>query len=318
MLENKTVLITGGTGSFGKAFTKAVLQHGLKKLIIFSRDELKQSEMVQKFPDDRIRFFIGDVRDRDRLYRAFDGVDIVVHAAALKQVPSCEYNPLEAIRTNIVGAANIVDAAIDCGVERVMALSTDKAVNPVNLYGATKLCSDKLFIAANSYTGGHKTRFSIVRYGNVVGSRGSVVPLYLRCKAEGRSYPVTSPNMTRFYITLPQAVQFVLDRLTDMSGGEVFVPKIPSMNIMDLKHAIDPNGSVEFIGIRPGEKLHELLISPDEPYVREFDNYYAVLNAPAADSLPHNFQYRSDTNPQKLSSEDLELAINFDQIPSIV
>jgi len=191
-------------------------------------------------------------------------------------------------------------------------------VNPVNLYGATKLCSDKLFIAANSYTGGHKTRFSIVRYGNVVGSRGSVVPLYLRCKAEGRSYPVTSPNMTRFYITLPQAVQFVLDRLTDMSGGEVFVPKIPSMNIMDLKHAIDPNGSVEFIGIRPGEKLHELLISPDEPYVREFDNYYAVLNAPAADSLPHNLQYRSDTNPQKLSSEDLELAINFDQIPSIV
>ncbi len=244
MLNGKTVLITGGTGSFGKRFTDVVLnRYKPKKLIIFSRDELKQFEMQAKWGEDEypnIRYFIGDVRDRDRLYRAFDGVDVVVHAAALKQVPAAEYNPIEAVKTNVLGAANVIDAAIDRGVQRVVALSTDKAASPINLYGATKLCSDKLFVAANSYSGAHKTRFSVVRYGNVVGSRGSVVPFFLKRRKTGK-LPITDPRMTRFWITLDQGVEFVLASLDRMSGGEIFVPKIPSMKLTDLAKVIGPD-----------------------------------------------------------------------------
>src|SRR4051812_15905696 len=231
-LDNKVVLVTGGTGSFGKKLAEVILtRHRPRKLIIFSRDELKQHQMAQRFGEDQfdcIRYFIGDVRDRERLYRAFDGVDIVIHAAALKQVPAAEYNPLEAVKTNVLGAANVIDAAIDRNVKQVVALSTDKAANPINLYGATKLCADKLFVAANSYSGDHGTRFSTVRYGNVVGSRGSVVPFFLKFKSSGGVIPITDPRMTRFWITLPQGVEFVLDCLEHMDGGEIFVPKIPS------------------------------------------------------------------------------------------
>ena len=262
-LNGKIVLVTGGTGSFGKKFTEIVLrQYQPKKLIIFSRDELKQYEMCQQFPPlehPNLRFFIGDVRDKDRLSRAFDGVDIVVHAAALKQVPAAEYNPIEPIKTNIFGAANIIDVAIDRNVERVIALSTDKAANPINLYGATKLCSDKLFVAANNYSGYHGTRFSVVRYGNVVGSRGSVIPFFMR-KRETGVLPVTDARMTRFWITLDQGVDFVLKCLARMHGGEVFVPKIPSMKIIDLAKAIAPECRIELVGIRPGEKLHEVMV----------------------------------------------------------
>lgn len=312
-VERKTVLVTGGTGSFGHAFTEAILQLPIHKLIILSRDELKQSEMQKEFTDDRLRFFIGDVRDRERLYRAFDGVDVVVHAAALKQVPAAEYNPLECIKTNVLGASNVIDAAIDRNVRKVIALSTDKAVNPINLYGASKLCADKLFTAANGYSGGHSTRFSVVRYGNVVGSRGSVIPLFKQRAEEGQPFPVTSLEMTRFWITLQQASQFVLDSLERMRGGEIFVPKIPSMGIEDLVHAIGgPHAPVECTGIRPGEKLHELLISPDEPYVKEYPTYFSVLPKADYNMLPRSFQYRSDTNKLKLSVEDLELALTND------
>ncbi|GAI95569.1 unnamed protein product, partial [marine sediment metagenome] len=262
---SKTVLITGGTGSFGKKLTEIMQrEHHPKKLIIFSRDELKQHEMrMSGFDHPSLRYFIGDVRDRERLYRAFNGVDIVVHAAALKQVPACEYNPFEAIQTNIIGAKNVIDAAIDQGAKKVIAISTDKAVNPINLYGATKLCAEKLFVQGNSYSGERGARFSCARYGNVVGSRGSVIPMFKK-QREGGKITVTDERMTRFWLTLEQGVRFVTRCIEQMQGGEVFVPKIPSMRIMDLAEAVAPGCEIEFVGIRPGEKLHELLISRGE------------------------------------------------------
>ncbi|MGN4126607.1 UDP-N-acetylglucosamine 4,6-dehydratase (inverting) [Lysinibacillus sphaericus] len=316
ILENKTVLVTGGTGSFGKKFVKQALKLNVKKIIIFSRDELKHYEMRQQFhDDDRIRFFIGDVRDKERLDRAFDGVDIVVHAAAMKHVDACEYNPFEAIKTNIHGAQNIIEAAIDCGVEKVIALSTDKACSPVNLYGATKLASDKLFVAANSYVGSKKTGFSVVRYGNVAGSRGSVVPFFKKTSETG-TVPVTDERMTRFWITLDQGVQFVIDSLERMHGGEIFVPKIPSMKVMDLAQAIAPECDVKIVGIRPGEKLHEAMIMEDDArHTVEFDNHYVIQPefpwwskkfAEGGKILPEGFSYTSDNNTEWLSIEQLE------------
>lgn len=315
MLDDKVVLVTGGTGSFGKEFVRRVLLgERPKKVIVFSRDELKQYEMAQAFQDERLRFFIGDVRDRNRLLRAFQGVDVVVHAAALKQVPACEYNPLEAIKTNVGGAENVVDAAIDCNVEKVIALSTDKAVNPVNLYGATKLCSDKLFVHANRYSGPHPTRFSVVRYGNVVGSRGSVIPFFKKLKEAGEPLKITHTDMTRFWITLPQAVEFVLDSLERMRGGEIFVPKIPSMRIADLAEAVDPGGPWDVVGIRPGEKLHESLISEDEARnTIEYGTHFVVhtgdYDGNGGTRCPSGFRYSSDSNSQWLSLEDLGLLL---------
>ncbi len=313
-LDGKVVLVTGGTGSFGKKFVKKILEYDIKKVIVFSRDELKQYEMAQEFKDPRIRFFIGDVRDKDRLYRAFDGVDIVVHAAAMKQVPACEYNPFEAIKTNIYGAQNVIEAAIDRGVRRVIALSTDKACSPVNLYGATKLASDKLFVAANSYVGGKETRFSVVRYGNVAGSRGSVVPFFKKIRHTGK-LPITDERMTRFWITLDQGVQFVIDSLRRMRGGEIFVPKIPSMRVLDLAVAIAPECEIEIVGIRPGEKLHEAMISEDDArHTLEFDTYYVIQpefpwwskeGLEGGKPLPEGFKYTSDTNTQWLTVEQL-------------
>jgi UDP-N-acetylglucosamine 4,6-dehydratase len=319
MLSNKTILVTGGTGSFGKIFIKNVLQQDVKKIIVFSRDELKQYEMAQEFTDERMRFFIGDVRDKDRLYRAFDGVDIVIHAAALKHVGSCEYNPFEAVKTNIHGAQNIIEAAIDCGVERVIALSTDKAASPVNLYGATKLVSDKLFVAANSYVGEKKTRFAVVRYGNVVGSRGSVVPFFNKIKHTG-VLPITDERMTRFWITLEHGVQFVLDNLERMQGGEIFVPKIPSMKMTDLAKAIAPECKIEIVGIRPGEKLHETMITEDDSRkTLEYGDYYVIqpefpwwenaISMPGK-ALPDGFRYSSELNDQWLNVEGLQNLMN--------
>jgi len=303
MLKDKTILITGGTGSFGKKFIKRILQDDVKKVIVFSRDELKQYEMAQEFTDSRMRFFIGDVRDKDRLYRAFDSVDIVIHAAAMKHVNACEYNPFEAIKTNINGAQNVIEAAIDRGVEKVIALSTDKACSPVNLYGATKLASDKLFVAANAYVGEKVTRFSVVRYGNVVGSRGSVVPFFKKVRENGR-VPITDERMTRFWISLEQGVKFVLDSLERMRGGEIFVPKIPSMNVMDLAKAIAPECEIDIVGIRPGEKLHEAMIMEDDArQTKEFDTYYIIqpefswwseAYVENGKSLPDGFKYTSD------------------------
>lgn len=314
-LEGKTVLVTGGTGSFGKKFIKKALTLGVKKIIVFSRDELKQYEMKQEFKDERIRFFIGDVRDKERLYRAFDGVDIIIHAAAMKHVDACEYNPFEAVKTNIHGAQNIIEAAIDCGVEKVIALSTDKACSPVNLYGATKLASDKLFVAANAYVGEKKTRFAVVRYGNVVGSRGSVVPFFQKVKETG-TLPITDERMTRFWITLDQGVQFVIDNLKRMHGGEIFVPKIPSMNIMELAKAIAPECGTKIVGIRPGEKLHEAMIMEDDArHTVEFDTYYVIQPefpfwtkdfAEGGKELPAGFEYTSDKNSEWLTVEDLK------------
>jgi UDP-N-acetylglucosamine 4,6-dehydratase len=287
------------------------------KVIVFSRDELKQSEMQQRFTDPRLRFFIGDVRDRDRLYRAFDGVDIVLHAAALKQVPAAEYNPIEAVKTNVLGAANVIDAAVDRNVKQVIALSTDKAANPINLYGATKLCSDKLFIAGNNYSGAHKTRFSVVRYGNVVGSRGSVIPIFLKMRESG-VLPLTDPKMTRFWLTLEQGVKFVLQSLERMKGGEIFVPKIPSMCMQDLARAIAPDCRVEIIGIRPGEKLHEVMVPEDDAHhTVEYDDYFAILPTfhdwDTPEYLKNNggkmcragFRYSSDTNTHWLTVDEL-------------
>lgn len=277
------VLVTGGTGSFGKKFVEIMLEkHHPRKLVIFSRDELKQHDMRQKYPDEGdspVRYFIGDVRDVDRLRRAFAGIDVVVHAAALKQVPACEYNPFEAVMTNIMGAKNVIDAAIDQGVRKVLALSTDKAVNPANLYGATKLCAEKLFVQGNSYAGSKNTRFSCTRYGNVVGSRGSVIPLFLSQKDKG-SVTVTDPRMTRFWLTVDQGVEFVVGCLEKMHGGEVFVPKIPTMNIMDLARAVAPDCNIEQIGIRPGEKLHEVMVSEDEArHTLEAEDMYIIQPA---------------------------------------
>lgn len=319
--KQTVVLVTGGTGSFGKMLARVLLeQHSPKKLIIFSRDELKQFEMRQVFGEDRystVRYFLGDVRDRERLYRAFDGVDVVIHAAALKQVPAAEYNPIEAIRTNVLGAANVIDAAIDRNVKSVIALSTDKAANPINLYGATKLCADKLFVSGNSYSGSHRTRFSVVRYGNVVGSRGSVVPFFLKLRETGR-LPITDLRMTRFWITLEQAVAFVLQCLDRMEGGEIFVPKIPSMRIVDLARTIGTECQLDVIGIRPGEKLHEVMITPDDAHrTLEFEDYFAILPCLAGMdptsysarkggvACPEGFCYSSDTNSRWLSVWEL-------------
>lgn len=316
-LKDKVVLVTGGTGSFGRRFTQRLLRdHQPQKVIIFSRDEWKQSEMAREFHDDRIRFFIGDVRDKDRLERAFDGVNVVVHAAALKQIPIAEYNPLEVIKTNILGGANVIDAAIDRNVEKVVALSTDKAANPINLYGATKLCADKLFIAANVYSGPHRTKFGVVRYGNVVGSRGSVIPLFLKMKRTGR-IPITDRRMTRFWITLDQAVDLVIEALGKMHGGEIFVPKVPSMNIGDLAEAIAPECKHEVVGVRPGEKLHEIMVPPDDArrtvelsgyYViqPDFPQFYAADNWKAGQRVPDGFSYASDSNSQWLSKQELQ------------
>jgi UDP-N-acetylglucosamine 4,6-dehydratase/5-epimerase len=320
MFNDKVVLITGGTGSFGQKATGMILKkYKPKRLIIFSRDELKQSEMAQKYPVskyDCLRYFIGDVRDKERLYRAFHGVNYVIHAAALKQVPAAEYNPFEAVKTNVLGAQNIINVAIDQGVSRVIALSTDKAANPINLYGATKLCSDKLFIAGNQYVGHEHTIFSVVRYGNVVGSRGSVIPFFLDCKKTG-SLPVTDPQMTRFWITLKQGVNFVLERLERMVGGELFVPKLPSMNIMDLARAIAPECRIEIVGIRPGEKLHEVMVPRDEAFKTiEFDHYYMIqpdfkfwarrYNGNGGRNVSEDFEYNSNTNPWRLSIGEMK------------
>jgi UDP-N-acetylglucosamine 4,6-dehydratase/5-epimerase len=325
MLNDKTILITGGTGSFGKKCTEIILKrYKPKKLIIFSRDELKQFEMAQIFSDSKfpcMRYFIGDVRDKERLYRAFNKVDYVIHAAALKQVPTSEYNPFEAVKTNILGAQNIIDVAIDRGVKRIIALSTDKAANPINLYGATKLCSDKLFIAGNSYVGREDTIFSVVRYGNVVGSRGSVIPFFLKQRETG-VLPITNPRMTRFWITLEQGVSFVLDSLKCMVGGELFVPKIPSMNIMDLAKAIAPECKTKIIGIRPGEKLHEVMVPRDEARRSlEFKKHYVIqpdfrfftrrFKNRNGKSLPEDFEYSSGTNSQWLTVEQLREMIKY-------
>ncbi len=314
--RDKVILLTGGTGSFGKKFTEIILrQFHPRKLIIFSRDELKQFEMQRQFKDPRLRFFIGDVRDVNRLHRAMQGVDIVVHAAALKQVPACEYNPIEAVKTNIHGAENIINAALDTGVQKVLALSTDKAVNPVNLYGATKLVAEKLFVQANSYRGDGPTRFSCVRYGNVVGSRGSVVPLFLEQRKQGK-ITVTDERMTRFWLTLEQGVQFVIRCIERMEGGEVFIPKIPSTSIMDLVQAIAPNCKVEFVGIRPGEKLHEVLISEDEArqtidvgdmyVITPLYQWWQASNYAHGQRLPDGFRYASNMNAPRLTVAELQ------------
>ena len=315
--EDKTVLVTGGTGSFGKMFIKIMLRDfHPKKLIVFSRDELKQHEMqTSGYNDSSLRFFIGDVRDQSRLSRAMHEVDVVVHAAALKQVPACEYNPIEAILTNVMGARNVIDAALNENVGMVLGLSTDKAVNPVNLYGATKLVAEKLFVQANSYSGDRRTRFACVRYGNVVGSRGSVIPLFKEQQTKGK-ITVTDARMTRFWIDLEQGVKFVIDCIEKMNGGEVFIPKIPSMNIMDLVKAVAPNCKVELIGIRPGEKLHETLVGEDESWhTVELEDKYIIQplhawwnskNWSEAKKLPEGFRYSSNTNTQTLSVEDLK------------
>ncbi len=316
--DEATVLVTGGTGSFGRKFIDTLLRdHKPKKVIVFSRDELKQHEMRQHFPDGPgsvMRYFLGDVRDPERLRRAFVGVDLVVHAAALKQVPACEYNPFEAVLTNIQGAKHIVDAAIDIGVPRVVALSTDKAVSPVNLYGATKLVAEKIFVQGNSYSASSETRFSCVRYGNVVGSRGSVVPLFQE-QAKTGTITVTDDRMTRFWITLEQGVRFVMTAAERMHGGEVFVPKLPSMRLTELAGVVAPDCTVRTIGIRPGEKLHEMLVSEDEArQTLEFDDLYVIQpmfpwwNAEpwsGGRSLPDGFSYSSDNNARWLTKAEL-------------
>jgi len=319
--ENLNVLVTGGTGSFGKKFVEIMLRDfHPKKLIIFSRDELKQYEMrMNGFDHPSLRFFIGDVRDKERLHRAMQGVNIIIHAAALKQVPACEYNPFEAVKTNIIGAQNIIDAAIDARVEKVVALSTDKAVNPVNLYGATKLCAEKMFIQGNSYSGVGGTIFSCVRYGNVIGSRGSVIPLFLSQKKKGKM-TITDKRMTRFWITLDQAFHLVMNALEHMQGGEIFLPKIPSMKILDLTKAIAPECEIDIIGIRPGEKIHEVLITAEEGrQAIEYNGMYIILpnyswwnrqNYTTGKKLPKGFTYVSNTNMDWLSINDLKAIID--------
>jgi len=328
MFNGKNILITGGTGSFGKKYTEILLKnYKPNKIIIYSRDELKQFEMAQKFNDKCMRYFIGDVRDRERLHKAMEDVDIVIHAAALKQVPAAEYNPMEAVKTNINGAENVIDVAIKNEVEKVIALSTDKAAAPINLYGATKLASDKLFIAANNLVGKRKTRFSVVRYGNVIGSRGSVVPFFMKLiKAGEKVLPITHPEMTRFLITLEQGVNFVLKNFERMQGGEIFVPKIPSMKMVDLAKALCPECELKIVGIRPGEKLHEVMITRDDRCV-EFDDHFVIKPTITfsfeADYTKNNlgeigkekeigFEYSSDKNDWWLSRKEfLELAKEF-------
>jgi len=315
---NKVILITGGTGSFGKKMTQTLLaEKNPKKVIIFSRDELKQHEMrVAGYTDPRLRYFIGDVRDRERLVRAMHGVDIVIHAAALKQVPACEYNPMEAIKTNILGSSNVIEAALDAGVGKVLALSTDKAVSPANLYGGTKLVAEKLFIQSNAYAAGTATRYACVRYGNVVGSRGSIVPLFLKLRASGK-ITVTDERMTRFWLSLEQGVQFVIHCIEQMEGGEVFVPKISSTKVIDLAKAIAPEAEIEIIGIRPGEKLHEDLLSVDEArHTIELESMFVIQPAEASwfgyswkdkgQPLPEGFSYTSDSNADWLDVDGIK------------
>lgn len=341
MFKDKTILVTGGTGSFGKKFIKTVFEKypDVKKIIVFSRDEYKQFVM-ENMPEfqpykEKLRFFIGDVRDKERLYRAFEGVDIVVHAAALKQVPACEYNPFEAVKTNIMGAQNIIDACIDKKVKRVVALSTDKACAPINLYGATKLCSDKLFIAGNAYCGTKETRFAVVRYGNVAGSRGSVIPFFKKLVDEGATeLPITDMNMTRFWLKLEQAVDMVLEAIENMQGGELYVKKIPSMLMPDLAKAIAPNLKIKEVGIRPGEKIHEQMITKEDARnTIEFDDYYIILpeikfeltDTPHRDitdllsinklykgakPVAADFEYHSGNNDRWLTVEDMQKLIS--------
>lgn len=325
-VKGKTVLVTGGTGSFGKKFIRLLLdKYAPEKIIVFSRDELKQFEMQQEFGDIKnIRYFLGDVRDVERLKMAFSSVDVVVHAAALKQVPAAEYNPSECIKTNVMGAENVIQAAIYCGVQRVIALSTDKAVNPINLYGATKLCSDKLFVAANTFGKPRGTIFSVVRYGNVVGSRGSVIPFFCKLRDEGRSIPITDERMTRFWITLEEGTEFVMRCLNMMRGGEVFISKIPSMKITDLATAVAPNSKVEVVGIRPGEKLHECMVPAEESRrTIEFDDmfviqpdsqswgydYTPVYAGREGKKVQEGFEYSSGTNTQWVTAEQLNAII---------
>ena len=319
MLNDKSIFITGGTGSFGHTFVPMTLKRfNPKKLIIFSRDEMKQWEMAKLYGEDpRVRFFIGDVRDKDRLHRALDDVDYVVHAAATKIVPTAEYNPFECVKTNINGAMNLIDSCIDQGVKRVVALSTDKASSPANLYGATKLASDKLFVAGNSYAGGHNTKFSVVRYGNVMGSRGSVIPFFMT-KSESGKLPITDPRMTRFMITLEQGVELVWHAFEDMVGGEIYVKKIPSMNVTDIAKAVAPDAEQEVIGIRPGEKLHEQMISPEDSYhTYEYPEHYKILPAihnwstdmgriKNGVKVAEGFSYTSDNNEEWMDVANLQ------------
>jgi UDP-N-acetylglucosamine 4,6-dehydratase len=323
VFSNKSILITGGTGSFGREFVKNLLKKTKpSRIVIYSRDELKQFEMQQELSSPLLRYFIGDVRDPDRLRQAMRGIDYVVHAAALKQVPAAEYNPIECIKTNVHGAENVISAAIDNEVEKVIALSTDKAANPINLYGATKLVSDKLFVAANNVTGGHRTRFSVVRYGNVVGSRGSVVPLFRNLIKNGaKELPITDPRMTRFWITLQQGIDFVLDNFERMQGGELFVPKIPSMRVLDLATAMAPGLPTKVVGIRPGEKLHEIMCPKDDSHLTlEFDDHFVIsptiiftfpikyeVNArgESARRVQDGFEYSSETNLRFLTVDEL-------------
>ncbi|WP_419908441.1 UDP-N-acetylglucosamine 4,6-dehydratase (inverting) [Hoeflea sp.] len=326
MLTNASILVTGGTGSFGHAFVPLTLKkYNPRRLVIFSRDEMKQWEMARRFDDDkRLRFFIGDVRDKDRLYRALDGVDYVVHAAATKIVPTAEYNPFECIKTNINGAMNLIDACIDKGVKRVVALSTDKASSPINLYGASKLASDKLFVAGNSYAGEHDTRFAVVRYGNVMGSRGSVIPFFMSVREKG-VLPITDPRMTRFMISLEQGVELVWHTFEDMVGGEIYVKKIPSMKVTDIARVIAPDAEQEIIGIRPGEKVHEQMVGlEDAPYTYEYPGHFKILpaiNNWASDpyrikdgvKVADGFTYASDNNSEWMCDTELNSWIEVNQ-----
>lgn len=332
MFSNSNVLITGGTGSFGNAFVRLSLaKFKPKRLIIFSRDEMKQWEMAKLYADDaRVRFFIGDVRDKDRLHRALTGVDYVVHAAATKIVPTAEYNPFECVKTNVIGAMNLIDSAIDQKVKRVVALSTDKASSPINLYGATKLTSDKLFISGNSYSGTQGTRFSVVRYGNVMGSRGSVIPFFIGQRSSG-VLPITDERMTRFMISLDQGVELVWHAFSDMLGGEIYVKKIPSMNVIDIAKAVAPDAELKFIGIRPGEKLHEQMIGPDDAaHTYKYGSYFKILPAihnwgddplriQNGRRVPPDFVYSSDTNSEWMSADSLRdwIKFNWEQIGKI-
>ncbi len=326
MLNGKSILVTGGTGSFGKKFIKTILERfpKIERVIVFSRDEFKQFQMANMpefLGNNKLRFFVGDVRDKDRLYRAFDGVDFVVHAAALKQVPSCEYNPFEAIKTNVLGAQNVINASIDRGVKKVIALSTDKACAPVNLYGATKLCSDKLFIAGNAYSGSNKTRFSVVRYGNVAGSRGSVIPYFDSLIKQGAGeLPITDENMTRFWLKLEDAVEMVLMSFNLMQGGELFVKKTPSMKVINLAKAMAPDLSLKNVGIRPGEKIHEVMITKEDArHTIEYDNYYIVkppfklkqLESAYSTGKPveNGFEYHSGNNSDWLTIEKMKVMV---------
>ena len=316
IFEGSSVLITGGTGSFGKAFLKQILEtRNPARVVVFSRDELKQYEMRQVWGDDpRVRFFIGDIRDRDRLKMALHGVDFVVHAAALKQVDTAEYNPMEYVKTNILGSENVMQASIEAGVKKVVALSTDKASSPVNLYGATKLTADKLFVSSTHYAAGYDSRFSVVRYGNVMGSRGSVIPFFRRLAESGQPLPITDMRMTRFWITLPQAVEFVMSSFNDMAGGELYVPRIPSMKVVDLARAVAPDAELVEVGIRPGEKLHEEMISAEDSRrtLRQTDRYIVLptladwgFSAPSGDPVEDGFSYTSDTNDLWLDVEQI-------------